>query len=133
MITLLDGRSVDPDKIVYDETRLSFVLMGETITNLIRRADKVSIWNIDVDRENARIYAESYARDHDGALPKDLNTNTADIFFQQIVEDPLAAPLGALNRAVDRFIAAPAITKILIIGGIAIGVTLLVKAVKESH
>ena len=130
-ITLISGRTADTDRISFDPVTLQFLLMGQNITDDIKRSDKVAVWNIDVDRENQRIYANTYARDHDGALPKQLPTNTADIFATQLLTDPFAAPLAALDRTIQKIVAAPAIQKIGITLAI-VGVVYLVWKLKKD-
>lgn len=135
IINLISGRTADSDRITFNDQTLRFTLApgAQDITDDIRRADKVAIWNIDVDRENQRIFAESYARDHDGHLPTPLDTSTTSIFLGHILTDPLAAPLDVLNRGIDRFVAAPAITKILVAAGVVITIAAVVKLYRESH
>ena len=130
-ITLISGRTADTDRISFDPVTLQFVLMGQNITEDINRADKVAIWNIDVDRENQRIFANKYARDHDGALPKQLPTDTLTIFENRLLTDPFSEPLAALDRTFQKIIAAPAIQKIGVALAI-VGVVYLVWKLKKD-
>lgn len=118
-ITLLDGRSVDSDNLSFDGNTYRVFLGYEDVTNEVRRSDKVALWDIDQDRENNRVFAENYAAKNGGQQPSPLgSTSTLGNFTQQILHDPLAAPLDLLNATVNKIFTAPGVIKVLVISAI---------------
>lgn len=89
-ITLTDGRSVWVSNISLLENR--FYYFGEDITGLIRRADKNSYFpEFNPVAEN---FTSAVHSTNQSATP--LSTNTAGFFAEQIIDDPLDAPLESL-------------------------------------
>lgn len=125
-ITLISGRQVDSSNLFFNQDTYHITLSptGEDITNDMRRADKISLFNgFDIEKDNTRLYNET--RGGTGPVPP-LETNTAVILGQQLLTDPLAAPLDALNNTVNRVFDAPGIKKLLVIAAVlVVGVIIL--------
>lgn len=118
MITLLDGRQVDPANIVFDPNSYHFTLNSEDVTALISRADKIANWpDFDPTVDNTRL--SNQAQNGVNLPQPDLNTDTALIFANQILTDPLAAPLQSLRNEINSVFATTS-GKVLIIGGLII-------------
>jgi hypothetical protein len=130
-ITLLDGRTEDTANIYFDPATYHFsdTATGEDLTNQIRRADKQNNWpNFDPYVDNQRIYNETR---QGGVGPLgDLPTSTAGIFADQILTDPLAAPLDALSAGVKQVFASSGVKTLVIVAIIAGGFVLLLKSSK---
>lgn len=97
-ITLIDGRTVQRDSIRFEAGNMRFYLGAEDITNNIFRSDKLTFRGFDVNADNRRI---SYERNNGvrvTEIPGPLTTSTAAIFAEQIVTEPLAAPLESLEN-----------------------------------
>ena len=123
---LLDGRTVVDTAVSFDPVSYHFFLGGEDITDQIRRTDKLRIVpNFNVERENIRLSEERGAQAGLGNEP--LNDSTGSIFVDQIVNDPLAAPMESFNRQVEKLFALPGFKKLLVVGGIVAVVVLVVK------
>lgn len=118
MITLLDGRQVDPANIVFDPQSYHFTLNSEDVTALIKRADKIANWpDFDPVVDNTRL--SNQAQNNVNLPQTDLPTNTAAIFTNQILTDPLAAPLDALKNEINSVFATTT-GKVLIVGGLVL-------------
>jgi len=135
-ITLLDGRVIDADAIVFDPSDYSFSVWyadgngKENITTLIRRADKFRFAGFDGDFYNNLLYVQAYQRRHNGALPPELDLDsTWTNFVQQILTDPLAAPLETLDNFVDQIFSSKGV---LIIVGVSAGLLILYIAAKRA-
>lgn len=131
MITLLDGRQVALSNISFDSDTYHFTLIdtGEDVTNLISRADKLANWpDFDPTIDNTR--ASNEASGGTGPVAP-LNTSTASIFTNQILTDPLAAPISALNSAVAELSASSGIQKIGLILGLGLAAIVLVEVLKK--
>jgi hypothetical protein len=128
-ITLLDGRAEDTANVFFDPSTYHFsdATTGEDLTNLISRADKQNNWaNFDPYTDNQRIYNET--RKGGTGPVADLPTNTGAIFADQILTNPLAAPLDALTAGVKQVFANEGFKTIAIIGVIGLGFVLLLKS-----
>jgi len=133
-ITLLDGRVIDADAIVFDPSDYSFSVWyadgngKENITTLIRRADKLRFYGFDGDFYNNLLYVQKYQLAHNGATPRELGySNVWAQFAWQLANEPLKAPLAALDKAVDDLVNSSGITTILVIGGVALVLIILAK------
>lgn len=99
MITLLDGRIIDPAQISFDPATYLFTLDSEDITALISRADKLANWpQFDPVIDNTRLSTGN------PAIP--LNSSVASIFIDRLETDPLDAPLDAAANAFNTAFAA---------------------------
>lgn len=127
-ITLLDGRTADTSHILFDPVtyRFSADTTGEDLTLKIRLTDKERFAGFDRDRW----FTISSDLRNTGTIQPELDTSTFSNFWTLITTDPLGAPLEQLNKAVDKFIAAPAIKKIFVGAVIVGGLYLLIKQKK---
>lgn len=129
-ITLLDGTEANTDQIDFDPSTYHFSLNGQDVTALIKRTDKIANWsNFDPAVDNTRLSNEA----HNGVnLPQtDLPTSTVGIFTNQILTDPLAAPIDSFKSAVSKgwndLTGGSTVVKIGIIAGVAIVALILLK------
>lgn len=138
MITLLDGRQIDPASVNFDTSTYHFYYGGEDITNLIRRADKIATWpNFDMTVDNNRIFNEDVAAQGNanlGAVQNILggvdatstgqvgSTSTFGNFYNQITTDPLNAPLASADNLLKNSLASlfKSWTGWLILGAVAL-------------
>ncbi len=127
MITLTDGRQVDESHIVFDRATYHFTINSEDITNLIKPSDKMSNWNdFDISIDNTRLYNERRG----GVGPVDnLNDSTTSILTDQLLTDPLGAPLDALDKGVNQIIKSRGIQ----IGLVGVAVVLIIVALVERR
>ena len=135
-ITLLDGRVIDIAAINFDPSDYSFSVWyadgngKENITTLIRRADKMRFAGFDGDFYNNLLYVQKYQREHNGQLPPEVgSTSIWGNFVQQILTDPLAAPLETLDNFVDQIFSSKGV---LVIVGVSAGLLILYIAAKRS-
>jgi hypothetical protein len=127
-LTLLDSRSVDMSEIYFDPNTYHFsdTATGEDLTNLIRRADKQDNWPaFDPYTDNQRIFNET-RKGGSGPLG-DLQTNSGVIFAEQLLTDPLAAPLDALTKGVKEILANPGFKTLLVVGVLLFGAYVVLK------
>lgn len=130
MIRLIDGTTVDPNQIYFDTVSYHFTLNGQDITANITRADKIANWpTFDPSVDNTRLYSES--RGGSGPIA-DLDTSTLDIFTQQVLTDPLAAPLDALNSGVNKVLASSGVQKIGLVLGVTAAVITILLVLKRK-
>lgn len=102
-------------EITFDEGTYHFYATGLDITNNLRRADKLRLVpDFDIERENYRLSAESGAGAQYGDEP--LNESTIKEFGKQIVNDPLSAPLEALDKGVTQIFSSSGVRTLLIVG-----------------
>jgi hypothetical protein len=130
MITLINGRNVDEAVIAFDANTYHFTLRntGEDVTNEIRRADKLALVSgFDIARDNNRLYAEKKGGVASGKDLEPLETNTFKIFGQQILNDPLAAPLETVDKGVKQIFASSGIQTLLVVAGLGIAALILLK------
>jgi len=130
-ITLLDGRTEDTANIYFDPATYHFSdsATGEDLTNQITRADKQNNWpNFDPYVENQRIYNET-RQGGVGPLP-DKETNTGVILADQLLTNPLAAPLDALTAGVKQVFASEGVKTLLIVAVIGGGFFLLLRSTR---
>jgi hypothetical protein len=108
-ITLTDGRQVYVSEIHFDARSHYFFLRNEDVTNLIRRADKLTNWSsFDPVKDNIRLSTGN-------AQSPQLSTNTLGIFAGQLLTDPLDAPLDSLSNQVKKIFSNGGILTILLI------------------
>ena len=118
-IALLDGRRIDVGAISFNESSYQFFFRSENITNLIRRADKNNFFpEFDPNKDNARLST--------GNPNSELSTSTLGFFTEQILTEPLNAPLDALDNGVKKIFDSPGIRTILIWAVVLIGIGLFV-------
>jgi hypothetical protein len=117
-ITLLDGRTANTDQIAFDPVTYHFTLNSEDVTALISRADKQNNWpNFDPAVDNTRL---SNQNQNGVNLPEpDLPTNTGGILVNQLLTDPLAAPLDSIKSEFNKVFATTT-GKVIIIGGVVV-------------
>lgn len=124
-ITLSDGRTEDVSAINFDTSNYHFYLNSEDITALISRADKNANWpNFDPAVDNTRLYNE--AKGGTGPVA-DLPTSTVGIFTDQLLTDPLAAPLSALDSGVREALQSTGVRIILAVGVVALIAIIVIK------
>lgn len=107
-LTIPDS-DVSFDPATYHFTQIS---TGKDITNDIRRIDKIRLVpDFDIERENFRLSDElGNGADTGHTLGLDpLQDNTAAIFAEQIITDPLAAPLESANNLAKKLLNSPAV------------------------
>lgn len=131
MITLSDGRQVSLGNIAFDTSTYHFTLIdtGEDVTNLISRADKNANWpDFDPTVDNTR--ASNEAAGGSGPVAP-LDDSTASIFANQILTDPLAAPInslkGELNSVVNDITGGSTVGKVALAAGVLLAVAVIVK------
>jgi hypothetical protein len=126
MITLINGRNVEETDLVFNEKTYHFTQRstGADVTNEIRRADKLAlVRGFDVGRENNRLSSEkSGAPDLE---PRE--TNVFKIFGQQILDDPLDAPLETLDAGVNKVLKSSGIQTILVVAALGIAALIMLK------
>lgn len=103
-IELLDGRMVDSGDLSINRTtyRVTNDDTAEDVTALVKQSDKVKVfWNFDRQRDNERASDDAAAAR--GEAPVRVgSTSIFGNFVEQIVTDPLAAPLEAADRTIAR-------------------------------
>jgi len=110
VITLLTGETVDPAEVYFNPGNYSFVYRGKDITQLIRNADKRTFEGFDNEFYNNLLYVQKYQREHGGALPATVGSDSVWYnFVQQILTDPLQAPLESLDSTVKELFSSPGI------------------------
>lgn len=134
MITLINGGTVGENDILFNEKTYHFtqISTGEDITNEIRRADKVRIVpGFDTEKDLLRASAEKpFSRPGTIASPQDLEMleeSTTKIFGQQILNDPLAAPLETLDAGVKKVFESSGVRTILIFAALGIVAVIALK------
>jgi len=133
-ITLLDGRVIDTDSILFDAHDYSFTVEyadgsgSENITTLIRNADKRRFAGFDNVFYNDLLYVQKYQREHGGALPPNVGSESYwSNFFTQIATDPFGAPLESFDGFVSDLLDSSGVKTVLIIGGVALVLVILAK------
>jgi hypothetical protein len=130
MIQLLDGRQVDGSNVFFDDSNYSFKLggTGEDITRLIRAVDKQTFSGFDQTVYNEIVYVQGYQRTHNGQLPPNVgSTSTWANFVNQLVTDPLAAPLDTLDSTVSQIFSSSGVKTLLIAVALILAVVLVAK------
>jgi len=130
MIQLLDGRQVDKSSVFFDDSNYSFKLggTGEDITRLIRAIDKQTFAGFDQTVYNEIVYVQHYQATHSGALPAGVgSTSTWGNFVNQLVTDPLAAPLQTFDSAVNQIFSSTGVKSLLILAAVAAGIFIVFK------
>jgi hypothetical protein len=121
IIRMLDGREIDESELVFDPStyKVTSAVNGENLTNNIRQSDKARVIpDFDKATDNERAYAEKWFRGHGTQPPPPGSTSTMKIFLQQILTEPLQAPLESLNSQIEQATAKNPTVKILV--GLAI-------------
>lgn len=135
IVTLLDGRTADSSELTFNSETYHVYWNGEDVTNNMRQYDKRQIWpDFDQSIDNERAYAEKYFREHGTQPPPTGSSSTFVNFWQQIINDPLQAPLETLDATAAKLTSNTTIKTLLWIGGIAVAlyaVSLLLK-VKQA-
>lgn len=120
LITLLDNRTVDTDNVSFNRDIYHFRLndTGEDITAKIRRRDKENNWTgFDATKDNERLYVENYVLEH-GVLPPTVgSTSTWAVLANQLLTDPLGAPLEAADAAWEQVVSSTGVKGLLLVGG----------------
>jgi hypothetical protein len=135
-ITLRDGREVESNDLSFNRNIYHFTRRstGEDVTNLINRADKLRIVpDFDIDSDLLR---SSRERPFSGGGrvvtgPQDiepLEESTAKIFAEQILNDPLDAPLDTLDAGVKKVFESTGVRTILIFAALGIGAAIYFKS-----
>lgn len=132
-ITLLDGTQVDTGNVSFNPVTYDFTLNsdGEDLTNLITVSDKRANWpNFDITAWNNMVYNQIYAQQNEGAAPPPVgSTSTLVNFTDQILTDPLAAPLSALNTGLGQIFSTSGVWVLIALG---IGGLLIFNSLKSS-
>lgn len=116
-ITLLDGQNVPVQEITFDTETYHFTYNGDDITDNIRHTDKQAFFpQFDQATDNLRVYNERYTAEHGHAPAPTGSTSTLGIFADQIINDPLGAPIETLNRTVDKITSASGVKTIALVG-----------------
>lgn len=120
-VTLSDGRKVSTSDIAWDRNTYHFTVNGEDVTNLLKQADKAANYpGFDRAKDNLRAYNEAYQR-RTGQVPQPTgSTSTLYNFAQQILTDPISAPLESLDRTVEQAKKSTGIQTIATIAGIGL-------------
>lgn len=127
-ITLLNGLEADTEDIRFNPSNYHFYwgdFVSMDITDVVSRADKRSFAGFDDTQENLRL-----SNIRTGANAGLEDESTLSIFGEQIVSDPLAAPLSALDTAAGKLLSSPGIWFTVALVGIALAVWLVIKKVK---
>jgi hypothetical protein len=126
--TLLDGRTVAMGDIVFNPAIHHFYLGNEDITGLLKRADKLQFDGFDTETENSRLYVEKYIREHNGALPPEIGSTSVWWQFKELlINDPLGAPLDALDSGISKLWSSTGIKVIVAAVAVLVVVVLVVK------
>jgi hypothetical protein len=126
IIELLDKRRVDSSQLSIDwETYHVFLDNKEDVTRNVRQNDKVAIFpGFDRETDNLRAYNEK----NGGTGPVEgLDESTVSIFVDQMLNDPLAAPLEALDNTTEKILTSKTGKVVVVI----VGIGLLVWAVNK--
>lgn len=105
-IHLLDGSFADSNGITFDPATYHFYLRDAQgkqldITKDLARVDKRTLVPaFDDARENLRISDEKTGKTYDE------RTSTGEIFVDQVIKDPLGAPLDAIKSGADQVLGA---------------------------
>ncbi len=128
ILTTISGRHIESDAVEFDSSTYHFLYNSEDITDDLFRADKRTFSGFSDDIENERKYKEKYARDHGGtSAPVVGSTSTLDIFANQILTDPLAAPVDAIDSAVKKLTNSSGIKTLAIVGVLIIAAAIYFK------
>lgn len=125
-ITLISGKQIPAEMVVFDERQYHFFYQGSDITNDIYRRDKIALVpGFDIERDNYRVSAEKGSGVRYGNEP--LNDSTLDAFGNQILNDPLGAPLETLDAGVKKIMASSGIKTILFAGVAVVALVVFIK------
>lgn len=117
IIYFLDGTEVSSSDLTLDWSSYRVWLGTENVTNEIRQSDKVKIWpGFSREKDNLRAHAEQQARRGEPVTPTG-STSTWDIFWNQIITDPLEAPLDYADDKITGRLFASTTVRLLLIGG----------------
>lgn len=125
---LIDGRQIDDSDVTFDSSSYHFFIpaTAEDITNVIYRRDKLRLVpDFDITKENYRLSAEIGHGAKFGDEPLDESTTNA--LTDQLIHDPLGAPLAALDSGVKQLFSGSGIRTLLLIGGAVLVVVLVIK------
>ena len=116
IISLLDGTLVDSTDInlAPDNIHFNQISSGEDITFLMKVADKKSFPLFDLTKSNSQIYAKTPPAPTDG---------TFSIMADQLLTNPLGAPVEALNKGVSQIFDSSGVQKLIlfaVVGAIAV-------------
>lgn len=120
-ITLLNGQVIDSSNVRLEADKIHFTQIdnGADITRQLKYADKLQWPDFDWQKSDIELYAT-----HPATV---LDTSTADAFFNQIANDPLKAPIDALNKGVSEIFNASGTKTIIVAGLVIVGLILLIK------
>ncbi len=128
ILATISGRHLESTAIELDPTTQHFTYSSEDVTNDLFRSDKATFDGFDVTLDNERIYKEKYAKEHGGSsAPVVGSTSTLDIFANQILTDPLAAPIEAVDNAVAKLTNSSGIKTLAIVGVLIIAAAIYFK------
>lgn len=128
-VALLSGRVVNSQAIDFDPSSYRFTLNGsEDITNDLCRADKFALVDdFDASQDNIRLSNERQAR-NGTQKAYDPRTSTTEVLADQLLNDPLGAPVEAVQSGAETFLKAAGegagrsivpLTIVLIVAGVA--------------
>lgn len=106
-VTLISGRVVTSQAITFDPSTYKFTLNGEEdITNDLRRSDKFALVDgFDSQQDNFRLSRERQAEEGNSHT-YDERYSTTGVLKDQILNDPLGAPVEAVTRGAEIFVEA---------------------------
>lgn len=125
VITLLDGTLVETSDVRFEPSTHHFYWDSGAagwldVTNTMTRAQKLMWPDFDPQKDNLRLFTQA----HPSANPVSSTSPTA-IFFDQIYNEPLRAPIEQAERVVqstgDAISKATGIQALLVMGAIGIG------------
>jgi hypothetical protein len=118
---------INEAELTFNPDNYHFAFRGQDVTNLISRADKIRLVpDFDIDRENYRLSSELGA----GGYGQDaLNESVGGIFVDQMLTDPLGAPLEALDAGVKKLLDSTGV-RILLIGVTIVAMVVILNKVK---
>lgn len=128
-VILSDGRQLPADDdLEFDSATYRFYYQNEDITNLISRKQKRAlVAGFDDQLENNRINLEKGHGSGGATNNEPLDESTGDIFANQIITDPLAAPIEAGANAINSIISNPAYKTMGLLLLVGVGLFLAVK------
>lgn len=129
-ITGISGKFYLVNDLDFDADSYHFIYGNyqQDVTNDITRADKMLLVpDLDIDKENRRLSLEK--RDGSGGtgIAEKLDESTTSILVDQLITDPLGAPIEALNNGFDKLVASPGVRKLALLGFLGLVVYFVVR------
>jgi hypothetical protein len=126
-IALLNGQEIDSHSVRLEGDNIHFTNLstGEDITRLMRVADKKSFPLFDLTKSNSEIYATDPTTGN--LIPAAPTDGTFSIFTDQMLINPLGAPVEALNTGVSQIFGSSGLQKLVVVAVIGAVVVLYFK------